>query len=111
MHPVDMLSIATKQDPIPLKDVPENLLDQFEGVYLGESDSVKALQDDKLVFNVSGERNVEASRWMMLDVEQNWRSRHNDKMMQFYENMVMQSLRFHRIRATLRLKILEGSLS
>ena len=111
VHPVDMLSIATKQDPIPLKDVPENLLDQFEGAYLGESDFVKTLQDDKFFFSVGGERNVEASRWMMLDVEQNWRSRHNDKMMQFYENMVMQSLRFHRIRATLRLKILEGSLS
>ena len=65
VHPVDMLSIATKQDPIPLKDVPENLLDQFEGVYLGESDLVETLQDDKFLFNVSGERNVGASRWMM----------------------------------------------
>ena len=47
VHPVDMLSIATKKDPIPLKDVPENLLDQYEGVYLGESPFVKTLQDDK----------------------------------------------------------------
>ena len=85
VHPVDMLSIATKKDPIPLKDVPEDLLDQYEGVYLGESPFVKTLQDDRFFFNVSGERNVEASRWMMLDVEQSWRSRHDDKTMQYYE--------------------------
>ena len=52
VHPVDMLSIATQKDPIPLKDVPEDLLDQYEGAYLGEPPFVKTLQDDKFVFNV-----------------------------------------------------------
>ena len=86
MHPVDMLSIATKQDPLPLKDVPDNLLDQYEGAYLGESDFVKTLQDDKFFFNMDRvQRRIEASRWMMLDVDQSWRSRHNDKLTQCYE--------------------------
>ena len=84
VHAVDLLSIATQSDPIPLKDVPENLLDQYDGVYLGDSPFVKTLQDDKFHFNVNGvHQKIEASRWMMLDVDQSWRPRHNDKLMQY----------------------------
>jgi len=86
VHAVDLLSIATQSDPVPLKDVSENLLDQYDGVYLGDSPLVKTLQDDKFFFNVNGvQRKIEASRWMMLDVDQSWRSSHNDKLMQYYQ--------------------------
>ena len=47
VHAVDLLSIATKSDPVPMKDVPEDLLDRYRGVYLGNSPFVKTLQDDK----------------------------------------------------------------
>ena len=106
---MDLLSIATQSDPIPLKDVPENLLDQYDGVYLGESPFVKTLQDDKFHFNVNGvQQRIEASRWMMLDVDQSLRPRHNDKLMQYYKNMVMQSLRSHQIKLTLHPLILKS---
>ena len=85
VHPVDMLSIATQSDPIPMKDVSEDLLEQYEGVYLGEAPFVKTLQEDTFVFNVGGEKEIKASRWMMLHVEQKWRASHNDKLSQFYE--------------------------
>ena len=76
VHPVDLLSIATQSDPIPLKDVSENLLDQYDGAYLGDSPFVKTLQDDKFHFNVNGvQQRIEASRWMMLDVDQSLRPR------------------------------------
>ena len=85
-----------------MKDVPENLFDQYDGVFLGDSPFVKTLQDDKFHFNVNGvQQRIEASRWMMLDVDQSWRPRHNDKLMQYYKNMVMQSLRSHRIKVAL----------
>ena len=47
VHAVDLLSIATKSDPQPMKDVPPNLIIGEPGVYLGESPLVQALQDDK----------------------------------------------------------------
>ena len=62
VHPVDMLSIATQSDPIPMKDVSEDLLEQYEGAYLGEAPFVKTLYEDTFVFNVSGEKEIEASR-------------------------------------------------
>ena len=33
-HAVDILSIATQSDPIPMKDVSNDLLDHMEGIYL-----------------------------------------------------------------------------
>ena len=37
IHPVDLLAIATKSDPVPLKDVDENSLDKFHGRYFGRA--------------------------------------------------------------------------
>ena len=85
VHPVDMLSIATKSNPIPMKEVPEDLFDNYGGVYLGEAPFVKTLQDDKFVFNIGGEKEIKASRWMMLHADQKLRTTHNDKLSQFYE--------------------------
>ena len=33
--PADLICIGTKSDPIPLKDVSDNFLDEFKGKYLG----------------------------------------------------------------------------
>ena len=40
-HAVDILSIATQSDPIPMKDVSDDFLDHMEGKYLGESPFAK----------------------------------------------------------------------
>ena len=47
MHPVDILSIATKRDPIPVKDL-TGLKDvtNERGHYLGSHDIVTALKQD-----------------------------------------------------------------
>ena len=36
-HAVDILSIATQSDPIPMQDVSDDFLDHMGGKYLGES--------------------------------------------------------------------------
>ena len=64
-------------------DVLLDLLDQYEGIYLGISPSVATLQDDMFLVDIEGKNNkTKASRWMMLDVDQTWRTNHNDNLMQ-----------------------------
>ena len=52
-HAVDLLSIATQSDPQPMKDVPLDLLDQHQGIYLGISPLVATLQDDVFSFDIA----------------------------------------------------------
>ena len=34
IYPADLISIGTKSDPLPLKDVSDNFLNEFDGMYL-----------------------------------------------------------------------------
>ena len=42
-HAVDILSIATQSDPIPMEVVSNEFMEEMEGVYLGESPFAKTL--------------------------------------------------------------------
>ena len=84
VHAVDLLSIATQSDPQPLKDVPSNLTEGPKGVYLGESSLVKSLQDDRLIFKIEGKQEIRTSRWIMLNVNQQFRSTKHDHEMQHH---------------------------
>ena len=55
-HAVDILSIATQSDPIPMKDVSNEFMEEMEGVYLGESPFAKTLRDDKFKMKIDGKR-------------------------------------------------------
>ena len=46
MYPVDILAIATRDDPVPIKDLERKLTDTWHGKYLGISNFVSALQRD-----------------------------------------------------------------
>ena len=59
IHAVDILSIATQSDPIPMKDVSDDLLDHMEGIYLGESPFAKTLREDKFKMKNDGKRRIE----------------------------------------------------
>ena len=102
-HAVDLLSIATQSDPQPLKDVPSNLTEGHPGVYPGESPLVKVLQDDRFTFEIEGKKEIRTSRWMMLNVNQKFRSTKHDHEMQYYMKhgeaklSVDRNLLFHRL--------------
>ena len=68
-----------------MKDVPFDLLDQYKGIYLGVSPLVETLQDDLFTFEIEGKREIRTSRWMMLDVNQNYRTRNNDHIIQYHQ--------------------------
>ena len=68
-----------------MKDVPLDLLDQYKGIYLGVSPLVETLQDDLFTFEIEGKRKIRTSRWMMLDVSQDYRTTRNDHMMQYHQ--------------------------
>ena len=84
-----------------MKDVPLDLLDQYKGTYLDVSPLVATLQDDLFTFEIEGKRKIRTSRWMMLDVNQVWRTRNSDHIKQYHENTEMpqskleRSLMFH----------------
>ena len=83
--PADLICIGIKSDPIPLKDVNDNFLYEFDGRYLGESDLIKTRKEDKFKFTVEG-RKRKASRWMVLKVNDELRSKEFDDDMSFHEN-------------------------
>ena len=83
IHAVDILSISTKSDPIPLKDVDDNLLEGLTGTYLGHHDLIKTLKEDTVAFTL--DKTVTASRWTMLDVNDDFRSAVSDGEMQFHK--------------------------
>ena len=67
-----------------MKDVPSKLLEPEQGVYLGASPLVKTLQDDLFTFQIEGKKNIRTSRWMMLNVNQSFRSKKHDNEMQYH---------------------------
>ena len=67
-----------------MKDVQSNLLEAEKGVYLGASPLVKTLQDDLFTFQIEGKKNIRTSRWMMLNVNQSFRSTKHDNEMQYH---------------------------
>ena len=85
IHPVDLVCIGTKSDPIPLKDVSDNLLDSIKGRYLGHTPLIRTLKEDTFRFTVDKRTRI-ASRWVMLNVNDEFRSQNSDDQMQFYEN-------------------------
>ena len=52
--PVDLISIGTKSGPIPLKNVSDDFLRDYEGSYLGQTDLIKALKEDRCKFKARG---------------------------------------------------------
>ena len=83
IHPVDILSIATRSNPVPLKDVDDKLLKKFDGRYLGATPLAKALKRDLYTCTI-GTKRVRVSRWMMLDVDEESRNASFDDIMQHY---------------------------
>ena len=61
-HAVDILSIATQSDPIPMKDVSNEFMEEREGVYLGESPFARTLGDEKFKLNIDGKKEIRVSR-------------------------------------------------
>ena len=51
---------------------------------VGESPIVKALQDDRFTFKIEGKKDIRTSRWMMLNVNQQFRSTKHDNEMQYH---------------------------
>ena len=82
-HAVDLLSIATQSNPIPLKDVPLNYIEALPGIYHGES-LVETLRKDTFKFKIEGKKDIRTSRWMMLNVNQEFRATKHDAEMQHH---------------------------
>ena len=55
-HAVDILSIATQNDPVPMKDAPINFTEAQPGSYLGDSPLVKTAREDKFKLRIDGKR-------------------------------------------------------
>ena len=49
---MDLICIGTKSDPIPLKDVSDDLLDGIQGKYLGHTPLIRTLKEDTFRFTV-----------------------------------------------------------
>ena len=56
IHPVDVVSIGTKSDPIPLKDVDDKYLSEIFGRYLGHADLISALEADTFYFRLQDQK-------------------------------------------------------
>ena len=67
-----------------MKDLPSNLLEPEKGVYLGASPLVTTLQDDLLTSQIEGTCKIRTSRWMMMNVNQSFRSKKHDDEMQYH---------------------------
>ena len=56
-HAIDILSIATQSDPIPMKDFSDDFMDHMGGGYLGESPlALILLRENKIRMKVDGKR-------------------------------------------------------
>ena len=78
MHPVDILAIATKSNPVPVKDLTGLGKMTEDGIYMGGRDIVAGLQENKFKCSVEGTK-MKISRWMMLKVDQEPRTTAFDK--------------------------------
>ena len=67
-----------------MKDVPINFVEALPGIYLGESPLVKTLRDDKFKLKIDGKKDIRISRWMMLNVNQEFRATKHDAEMQHH---------------------------
>ena len=76
VHAVDVVSIGTKSDPIPMKDLDdEKFMTGFEdeGVYCGQNPIISALKKDTFKVKLEG-RQIETSRWAMCKARQELRN-------------------------------------
>ena len=64
--------------------MPLNLIEALPGIYYGEQWLVKTLQDDTFKFKIEGKKDIRTSRWMMLNVNQDFRSTKHDVEMQHH---------------------------
>ena len=76
IHAVDVISIGTKSDPVPIKDLDdEKFMASFEdeGVYCGQNPIISALKKDTFKVKLEG-REIETSRWAMCKVKEELRN-------------------------------------
>merc|ERR1711989_146373 len=90
IHPIDPITIASKSNPIPLKDVKKNWLNSItDGCYCGHNSIRKALENDTFETTIEGRvRNV--SRWALNTIDPDLRNQVNlakaDLQAQFDQN-------------------------
>ena len=76
IHAADVISIGTKSDPVPIKDLDdEKFMTSFEdeGVYCGQNPNTSALKSDNFKVRLEG-REIETSRWAMCKVKEELRN-------------------------------------
>ena len=77
VHPVDPVTIASKSNPIPLKDVKKNWLTSIsEGYYCGHNSIRESLQKDTFDAMIGG-RIRKVSRWALNTVSPDLRNQRN----------------------------------
>ena len=74
-----------------MKDVDDKYLSEFFGRYLEHTDLIPTLKADTFHFRLQGQK-ITASRWTMLNVQEEVRNKDNDDAMQFHENIIGQPL-------------------
>ena len=87
VHAVDMVTIGTKEDPLPMKDVDdERILSLSDGKYCGHNSIAQALRDDQFEVMI-GDKLRTTSRWAMNIVNHDLRNptiaQETDQMAQF----------------------------
>ena len=87
LHAVDVVSIGTKNNPIPLKEVDDEHISGYEGEYCGHNPVIPALKKDTFEVKLEN-RLITTSRWAMCEVRQELRNQEtcgvSDHMAQFY---------------------------
>ena len=89
LHAVDVVSIGTKSDPIPMKELDdERRIMGYEGKYCGHNPIISTLKKDTFEFRIAG-RHISTSRWAMCRVQQELRNQatcaEHDQVAQFYK--------------------------
>ena len=74
----EIMSIATKSDPKPVKNLSKRYVESLPGQYLGRSNMIEQLQNDKITIKVQSKQ-IQASRWLMFNVEQEYRTEKHDE--------------------------------
>ena len=79
----EIMSIATKSDPKPVKNLSKRYVESLPGQYLGRSNIIEQVQGDKITVKVLSKQ-VRASRWLMFNVDQEYREDKNDEESQHF---------------------------
>ena len=79
----EIISIATKSNAKPVRLIMPKYLETLHGQYLGRSNMIEQLQKDKIVVKVL-QKNVRTSRWLMCNVDQDYRDERNDEESQHF---------------------------